>query len=279
LARSVDPRTLEKWRRVHEGNAGATRAQSQSLGSTLPRRQRREFEKELAATSWQYGENQKPYELSQAAELRDAEVIGRASSKSEMRPAPGDHTKGIHGSTPHFASEYWRFGPLPNQSAKKYELPLGAELQESGLIRRSQSSSTMARTGSPGDHTNGLARTSHLRSEYQKLGQVSGWRASDFGAPAKHNFSGVATFPETKCWRRANACHDGVAATEGGGGGGRGGPEENDYRAGDHTLGIQSSASHFSTTYDQHGRIPGWKGRRHNFGPVLSTQLRLTEWQ
>lgn len=279
MARSVNPQTLKKWRRVHAGAAGASSATgAQSCGSSLPRRQRREFEKGLVATSWEYGQlpgwNQQLYDSAKAAELRDAEVIGCASSKILAQPGPGDHTAGIHGPTPHFAAESWRFGSLPNQKAQKYELPLGAELQEAGLIRRSRSCTTLTRTAGPGDHTNGLGSTSHLRSEYQKIGQVSGWRAPEFGAPAKHTFSGTPTFPEIGSWRSGNACNDRMGPTE------LRGPEDNSYRPGDHTLGIRSSASHFSTTYDQHGQVPGSpQGRRHNFGPVIAARLRLTEWQ
>lgn len=281
LAGSGKATTIERWRRVHAENATVfSSKQEPALSSSSASSPNKTTNRDpFAASSWQLGQlpdwKGKRFDLPNGTELRDAGVFCRVSSAPTLEFRPGDHTQGIKGPTPHFAADSFKLGNIPGWTGNKFELAHRAELEDAGAIRGLLKP---AGTLGPGDHTLGIRGRPHFFSDYHNLGQVQGWKSAEFGVPAKHTFHSAPAFPDTESWvqpKRSSSC-GGRRASEAPAGAAA---EEEVFAPGDHTRGIRSLKPHFATTYNDHGQIPGWQGKRHDFGAVLYTRLRLTEWK
>jgi len=282
LAGSGRSKTVERWRMLHEGRS-ASCSPHQQLAHSASRAagpSRVPKGEAFAATSWQLGQlpawGGTSYELREGVELAAAGAV-RCASSPALEPGPGDHTRGIRGRAPHFAPDSWKLGNDPSYDGKRFDLPNGTELEGAGAIRRQPQLESEL---DPGDHTRGIrSRAPHFKSDYHSLGQVPGFRHRDRGAPLKHSFHSVPCYPDL-CRRSMS---EASLATSPAGGGGEPGaaaadPGTSEHAAGDHTRGIRAKKPHFTSTYDDHGQIPGWKGKRFDFGPLAVTRLRLTEW-
>mmetsp|Transcript_34165 Transcript_34165/g.79408 ORF Transcript_34165/g.79408 Transcript_34165/m.79408 type:complete len:330 (+) Transcript_34165:54-1043(+) len=248
-------KTIARWQRIHDENNARATSHSPKLRGTDPA---------LAATSWQHGQlaGFSRYELPLGTVLEKAGVI-RSASAPAVELGPGDHTRGIRAAAPHFTAESFRYGSIPDWPEPKFELADGVELEAAGAIRRKPRSQEPER--GEGDHTKGICgKAPHYTSVYHGVGKLPGWQHPEFGSPLKHHFHSVPCYPEVE---RRSLPKAAKAVSE-----------EEGYRPGDHTNGIKAQRPHFSSTYQDHGQIPGWKGKRYDFGPLAVTRFRLTEW-
>lgn len=273
LAGSGKAKTIERWRRAQAENSEGSsdhqlRAQRASRSSVPHGSEGATF----AATSWQLGRipawDGGVYELNNAVELEGAGAI-RSASAPELQPGPGDHTRGIRGPTLHFASQYSKLGNDPSFTGKRFDLPNGTELQAAGAIRDGPQAGYLG----PGNHTRGVcARAPHFTADSHRLGQVPGFQQPEVGHALKHTFHSTPCYPDVVRRPKASPGKEASTSLDT-----TGGPEE-EYRAGDHTMGIRAQRPHFTSTYNDHGQIPGWKGKRYDFGTLAVSRFRLTEW-
>mmetsp|Transcript_113909 Transcript_113909/g.332852 ORF Transcript_113909/g.332852 Transcript_113909/m.332852 type:complete len:347 (-) Transcript_113909:58-1098(-) len=275
LAGSGKAKTLERWRRLQQEQVAHTANPKQQMAMTAARTAApAKFGKgdTFAATSWELGSHPSwrgsHYELASGTELEAAGALRSASSPA-LEPGPGDHTRGIRSSAHHFSPESWKLGNDPNYSGKRFDLPNGTELEGTGAIRGPKRDEA---DPGPGDHTLGIcSRTPHFKSDYHNLGQIPGWRHKERGAPLKHSTHSVPCYPDIVRRSKSEAS---LATSPSAGAA----DAEGEYAAGDHTLGIRGQRPHFTPIYDDFGQIPGWKGKRFDFGPLANYRLRLTEW-
>lgn len=275
-------KTIERWRQLQREQSAQCSPQQllaaiASRATCPPKVAKGE---QLAASSWQFGQHPgwkgSRYELANAVELEGAGVI-RSASAPALEPGPGDHTCGIRGAAPHFSPESFKLGNDPSYSGKRFDLADGTELEGAGAIRGPP---VLVKEPDSGNHTLGIrSKAPHFTADYHKLGRIPGWQHPERGSALKHSFHSVPCYPDIVRRSKseaslASASADGSKAATGA----TTAESGSTYAAGDHTLGIRSQRPHFTATYDDHGQIPGWNGKRFDFGPLANARLRLTEW-
>jgi len=206
-------------------------------------------------SSWKYGSipdwPEPKYELERAEENKRIGVP-RGPCAADETAGPGDHTRGIRGSAPHFVATSHSLGqvdcgvPEPRIAVELAEVNRDARVHQADKTFKRQE----------GDLSLGiLGKEPFHKSTLSELGQHQDFSTPEYGTPDKYHFISKAIF-----FDQPN-------------------PQAKKSQEGDHCLGIKVKKPHYTSTYSELGSIPGWPQKRYDFGVIADTRYRFTMWR
>eukprot|EP00439_Symbiodinium_sp_Y106_P057933 s235_g8.t1 len=205
-------------------------------------------------TSWLHGQipgwQGTRYELARAEE--NARIgVPRGPCDADLHAGPGDHTRGIRGSAPHFSATSHSLGQVdmgdrPRVVVAAAELNRDARVPEADRNFKRQE----------GDMSSGiLGKGPFHKSTLSELGEYQNFTHQEVGAPLKHHFASQKIFFDSPDLEAVKS------------------------QEGDCCLGIKAHKPHHTTTYSDLGNIPKWPKKRYDFGPIANTRYRFTMWK
>eukprot|EP00913_Durusdinium_trenchii_P021549 g20251.t1 len=220
-------------------------------------------------SSWNYGNvpgNWSKYELERAVE--NARIgVPRGPCAADEHAGPGDHTRGIRASAPHFSATSHSLGQVEsgldkrtvNRDARVHEADKNFKRQEGdlslGIVSKEPfHKSTMSELGE-GQKFTTPETTSSLRAGVVRRSRESRLVREEYGSPDKFHFLSKAIFFDQPDLQAKKS------------------------QEGDHCLGIKVNKPHYVSTYSELGNIPGWRQKRYDFGVVADTRYRFTMWR
>lgn len=205
-------------------------------------------------TSWKYGSipdwPEPKYQLERAEENK---VIGvpRGPCAADETAGPGDHTRGIRGSAPHFVATSHSLGQVECPLDKRVCVEI-AEVNRAARVHEADKNFKRQE----GDLSLGIVgKEGSYKSTMSDLGQYQGFSVPEWGTPDKYHFLPDAMFFDKPDLQAKKS------------------------QEGDHCLGIKVKKPHYVSTYSELGNIPGWPKKRYDFGVIADTRYRFTKWR
>mmetsp|Transcript_47347 Transcript_47347/g.110750 ORF Transcript_47347/g.110750 Transcript_47347/m.110750 type:complete len:345 (+) Transcript_47347:39-1073(+) len=190
------------------------------------------------------------YELARAEENKTIGVP-RGPCDADASAGPGDHTRGIRGSLPHFAATSHGLGQA-DIGVRPRAVVASAQLDRDARVHEADNNFKRIE----GDQSRGIVGKGPFhKSTLSELGEYQDFMAKDVGAPLKHHFASQQIFFDSPDLEAVKA------------------------QEGDECLGIKGRKPHYTTTYSELGSIPKWPQKRYDFGPVANTRYRFTVWR
>ncbi|CAE7293957.1 unnamed protein product [Symbiodinium natans] len=177
--------------------------------------------------------------------------VPRGPCEADLHAGPGDHTRGIRGSVPHFSATSHGLGQVdigdrPRVVVAAAELNRDARIHEADKNFKRQE----------GDMSCGIVGKGPFhKSTLSELGEHQNFIPQEVGAPMKHHFASQRIFFDSPDLQAKKA------------------------QEGDCCLGIKVNKPHYTSTYSELGSIPKWPQKRYDFGPIANTRYRFTVWR